>query len=101
MAGRSKRTGCNLSHSLCKSCRHTRVCACKHKTPTPIFECAEYDDDEPRLVTTVVATVTARRPTIRAAAMDAIKGLCRTCENNQTCTYSWPASGIWRCEEYR
>lgn len=31
----------------------------------------------------------------------AAQGLCTTCELRESCTFTKPESGVWRCEEYR
>jgi hypothetical protein len=29
------------------------------------------------------------------------RGLCRTCECKEICTYPKPEGGVWHCEEFR
>ena len=61
----------------------------------------EWTDDDgpatamPGLIVRPDATVSLKVEQPRA------RGLCTTCELRETCTFTRPESGVWRCEEYR
>ena len=83
---------------LCASCKHLPTCTYAQDVGRPMLHCDEYEP-------------TADRPAQRASASEPPPpdgdhaadrlGLCRTCAGRDTCTFSRPEGGVWRCEEYQ
>jgi len=57
------------------------------------------------------ATLTPKKPALPRSAQEPatresghtgkLRGLCRTCERRDTCTYPKPEGGVWHCEEFK
>lgn len=88
---------------LCSICENAPHCTYPRHAEQPVMQCDEYEDltevrlsralESPRL--RLVAA-----PTPENAASDSAWGLCRTCDQRETCTYPRPEGGVWRCEEF-
>jgi hypothetical protein len=86
---------------LCRLCDHADRCTFQREVGRPVLECDEF--------MTLKLSLPARLETVAGALTEAIspsvttllKGLCRSCEIRNTCTFSRPEGGVWHCEEYR
>ena len=86
--------------SLCSSCKYAGDCAFQKERQKPAFYCEEFEID-------TCPSVEKEKP-LPTASVDAEErdsgkfiGLCRNCENRQTCAFPRPEGGVWHCEEYQ
>jgi hypothetical protein len=87
---------------LCSTCKHASTCTFLGDPQRPSFYCEEFE----------IESVPAKRKTEEdklqptasfgtAEESGSLIGLCRDCENRQTCVFPKSEGGIWHCEEYR
>ena len=85
------------SAGLCGLCVTATACQYRHPSDQPVGFCEEFDGGSP------VSRTKPPRP-LRAAAVEAEPalppGLCRQCDNRQSCAFTKPEGGVWHCEEY-
>jgi hypothetical protein len=90
------------NRGICTTCNHVGACTLRSNQDLPILHCEEFECDG-RLVSSGV-----RRSRDRAASTLDQKqigasvhlGLCINCEHRDTCTFTKPEGGVWRCNEY-
>ncbi|NNE09590.1 MAG: hypothetical protein HKN20_13605 [Gemmatimonadetes bacterium] len=87
---------------LCSTCTQAAVCTFPREFDRPIMFCDEFEGEKKPPVHVVrqsAATVeVAEFVAAEAAVMP--RGLCRTCDHQETCTFPRPESGVWFCEEF-
>ena len=87
---------------LCCTCKHASTCTLPRDPQRPSFYCEEFE----------IESIPAKRkagedkpqPTasfVTAEESGSLIGLCRDCENHQTCAFPRPEGGVWHCEEYQ
>lgn len=86
---------------LCASCVLAAECTFPRQPGRPVMCCEEFDG----------ASLTPKKPLAPQPARDSAaqepdltgesRGLCRTCERKETCSYPKPEGGVWRCEEFQ
>ena len=98
---------------LCATCEHRTTCTYPHPKDRPVLFCEEFEG----LCDNLIAAAGPISPLLRAAQTQTTgvrheprievrdkpspyKGLCRTCENRETCTFPKPPDGVWHCEEF-
>jgi hypothetical protein len=88
---------------LCSTCDNAPTCSYLRSRRYPVFQCEEFTAFTPP----DVRTRKPRQPksgtnsswTATARPSDRL-GLCSTCEEWETCTYSRFEGGLWQCDEY-
>ena len=98
---------------LCSTCEHRATCTYPHYVDRPTLFCEEFDGLSDNLA--AAAGPAGRfewgsgRPTSEVRQeqkMEVIrkkspyKGLCSTCDSQDTCTFPKSADGVWHCEEF-
>ena len=103
----------NPYRGLCATCEGWATCTYPIPKDRPVLFCEEFEG----LCDNLTAAVGPISPLLRAAQTQTTgvrheprikmrekpsrhKGLCRTCENRETCTFPKPAGGVWHCEEF-
>ena len=84
---------------ICTSCKHWEYCTYQQDPERPALQCAEFEAIGPRPNPVMEAgesysAQSSLNPEIPA-------GLCRSCDNYETCRYLKPEGGVWFCEEYK
>jgi hypothetical protein len=103
---RTVRTTTTEYLGICSTCNHAPDCAHRIRNAnTPIWDCENYDDHVSLSGVEFnggLSEILPKPRKSRRAEFDAIeyKGLCRNCENRDTCNIARPAGGVWNCEEY-
>lgn len=88
---------------LCSICENAMHCTFPRQAERPVMQCDEYEDLIEERLTQALQAPRLRlvtEPAPEDEASDRTRGLCRTCEHRETCTYPRPESGVWRCEEF-
>jgi hypothetical protein len=82
---------------LCGLCVTAATCQYRRPADQPVSFCEEFDGGQP-----VARTQPLRQ--VRAATIESEPalppGLCRQCDNRQSCSFTKPEGGVWHCEEY-
>jgi len=93
---------------LCSTCKNVSTCTYPRDPERPIFYCCEhegYEECEGSVSLALLRTgkVFSDQPESMVVNVDStsFKGLCRNCQNRDTCTFPKPEGGVWHCEEYR
>lgn len=92
---------------ICSTCNHAPGCAHRiQNSDTAIWECENYDDYVSLSGAEFnggLSEIVPKPRKSRRAEFDALeyKGLCRNCENRDSCNFPQPAGGVWNCEEYQ
>ncbi len=83
--------------SLCGGCLHEENCINRGTALKPVLECNEFECGRPQTMDSAesLPKITSVRE------ITSYKGLCATCENNETCMYADMVTGVWNCEEYK
>ncbi len=89
---------------LCGTCNHSPTCTFPRDEHRPVMFCGEFDG----FVSATKTVAMAEKPT-RTAQDQRIcetdhsskyRGLCRTCEHCDGCTFPKAEGGVWQCEEF-
>jgi len=92
-----------IYRGLCSTCKHAPTCTFPGDLQKPAFYCEEFEIE----ITPAGKSAgdgTSRSTTSSVAGAEdssGLIGLCRDCENRQTCVFPKPEGGIWHCEEYQ
>ena len=93
---------------LCATCKNASTCTYPRDPQRPVLDCCEHEGHEEcegsvSLALLGTGQIFSRGTDSRVRDTDSaeFKGLCRNCENRDTCTFPKPEGGVWRCEEYR
>jgi hypothetical protein len=91
------------SRGLCSTCKHADACASSRDPDELVLHCEEFEVEGPLPMAVAGKERAARnRPPVTQNEDSAEHyGLCRNCENRETCLFPKPEGGIWHCEEYR
>ncbi len=89
---------------LCRTCSHSPTCTFPRCEQHPVMFCEEFVGVA-RATTTVAMT---ERPPLAAQDQricetehsSEYRGLCRTCEHREGCTFPRAEGGVWQCEEF-
>ena len=97
---------------LCATCKSASTCTYPRDPERPVYYCCEhegYEECEGSVSLALLRTgniflrppgsVTTPPTAERDTGID--KGLCKNCENRETCTFPRPEGGVWHCDEYR
>jgi hypothetical protein len=99
-------TATKTRDGLCTTCRFTTDCTFPQFHDKTVRDCLEFDGTEPangrsRPAGAVLSAPGAALAGTQDQALEkAPRGLCRTCDRLDTCTFAKPISGVWFCEEY-
>jgi hypothetical protein len=91
---------------LCSTCEGRATCTYPHLADRPTLFCAEFDWMwQHRMQTAVRAEPVAPRREVRSdnpgKKTSKYKGLCATCEKQETCTFPrGVGESVWHCEEF-
>ncbi len=90
---------------LCSTCEGRADCTFPHHNGRPTLFCEEHDWWwQYRMEAAAIAKLLAPRPRppepVATEKPSQYKGLCRTCEHRETCTYPKPEGGVWHCDEF-
>jgi hypothetical protein len=90
---------------LCSTCENSPTCTFRRDSRRPVMQCDEFAPSPPRVTTLTVRGATmymesVKDETVKGASNVKTRGLCETCKNLKTCTYSKSEAGIWFCDEY-
>jgi hypothetical protein len=87
---------------LCLACKHDPGCIYEIGSDHMILQCEQFERGFPefRARTMSESEISFRTLPNHQKASGKYPGLCSSCENRETCIYSRPEGGIWRCEEY-
>ncbi len=93
-------------YGLCSSCKTASGCTYTRDLRRPVLQCEEFEGYEPRIVKTTVENILLKtNPEFGSSNeerdLSKYGGLCRNCEDRETCTFPKPEGGVWHCEEYR
>jgi hypothetical protein len=88
---------------LCSTCDNAPTCSYLRSRRYPVLQCEEFTAFTPPDVRT--RPPSRPRPEADTPHMSPVRpnhllGLCSTCEEWETCTYSRFEGGVWQCEEY-
>ena len=91
---------------LCMTCRNAAICGLSYRSPTPVWQCNEFQIigyRPPRAPRRRESTQRMRDSREDGKQDDAGEylGLCVNCELRASCCFPKPASGIWHCNEYQ
>jgi len=93
---------------LCVSCKNASNCTYLKDARQPIWQCAEFEGYPPQVGPVKKTNKdNSQQSDIPAGSKNKEKesnhylGLCKNCENRETCTFPKPEGGVWHCEEYR
>lgn len=92
------------SAGLCSTCNHLPICTFPCSNQHSVMFCEEFDGVV--RATTPVAMTERLPPAVRDRRIDATehsskyRGLCRTCEHHEGCTFPRTEGGVWQCEEF-
>ncbi len=94
--------GNTLYRSLCSTCKHASTCTFPRDPQESLLFCEEFEIES----APAKRKVEGHKPQPTASFATAEKsgsliGLCRDCENRQTCIFPRPEGGVWHCEEYQ
>lgn len=79
---------------LCSCCKNTSHCTYLRNANSPVWQCEEFEGFE--------CKPTNHKPEISTHITNSdFLGLCRNCENRNTCKFPKPEGGVWHCEEYK
>jgi hypothetical protein len=91
------------NRGICSTCIYAKSCALRHGCNQAIFHCEEFECNEanPRAH---APPMNVSSPVLAVAANPGHEvkhlGLCVNCEHRDTCTFTKPEGGVWRCNEY-
>ena len=87
------------ARGICATCEHASDCIYRANSSGTILQCEEFQMPLPRPTDPPVSV--RPRPTSNDGKHSTkFLGLCSNCDNRETCTYTKPEGGVWRCEEY-
>lgn len=90
---------------LCSNCSNASNCTFPRNSGRPISQCEEFDGlrdrkpNNPGKTNRPSNPFSELKPEEKNPGKDL--GLCRNCENRDTCKFPRQEGGIWHCEEYR
>lgn len=87
------------ARGVCSACKHDRDCVYQATSFGVILQCEEF---EPGFPAQAPRRSSAQPRALFSNAMDTdgYAGLCPSCENRLSCTYTRPEGGVWHCDEY-
>jgi len=90
---------------LCRTCVGRATCTYPRPKDRQVMFCAEFEGELPnpaRPFTAIAqaAPIPGVQMADRGPEASPYKGLCRTCERRETCTFPKPPGGVWHCEEF-
>ena len=92
---------------LCSTCRNADSCFFARGKDRPILQCEEFDvcEHAPRRMSGGVnlppAAAAGDESSFEDIDSSRYTGLCRNCEQRESCKFSKPEAGVWHCGEYR
>lgn len=89
---------------LCSTCMNASDCTYLRSSRRPVVQCEEFRAYTPAEVERrkVDRPVAAEDPPAATSEnLERRLGLCRSCDNRETCDFSSAEGGVWHCDEYR
>lgn len=92
-----------LYSGLCSTCKHASTCAFPGDSRRPSFYCNEFEIEmtTPGKTGADSMSQSTESSIPKVEESSTLIGLCRDCENSQTCAFPRPEGGRWHCEEYQ
>jgi len=80
---------------------NTQGCIYQKDSDRPVWQCEEYGGENPsgKITRKNNPSSTQKQADLKEDSAH-YKGLCKTCDYRETCTYPKPEGGVWHCEEY-
>jgi len=103
--GGREKSGQMMRRGLCATCRNAPECTYPRDPGPAVLQCEEFDGYGPRQQS-VLGKAEEKRPangTETPASKDGeaeARGLCATCRNRDTCTFTKREGGVRYCDEY-
>ncbi len=98
---------------LCSTCEGRATCTYPHYGDRPTLFCEEFDGLAANLAADAASagrfswggegrvSVVAQEHRVEVKRRPSpYKGLCSTCDNQETCAFTKPPGGVWHCEEF-
>lgn len=92
---------------LCLTCSNAPSCAFLGQFSRPVLQCEQFECLACRPAGSAGEQDSPSDSTIYHTASredddsDLYIGLCKTCDERDSCKFTRPESGVWHCEEYR
>lgn len=92
---------------LCLTCNNASTCTFPRDPDRPVLQCEEFEGYEyapPKDVGTQdsqLDSTVSEGDSRKDVDSNRYIGLCRTCEERESCKFTKPEGGVWHCEEYR
>jgi len=95
-------SGNTIYPRLCSTCKHASTCTFPRDPQKPSFFCEEFEiESAPAKRKVEEDKLQPTASFVTAEESSSLIGLCRDCENRQTCIFPKPEGGVWHCEEYQ
>ena len=87
---------------LCSTCIHSSGCTFTRDPDRPVMQCEEFEGllKVPEQILGANSKLKGDKNSKAHAEDTPLKGLCKLCKKNSTCTYPKPEGGVWHCDEY-
>ena len=86
---------------LCAFCTRAADCTFPRQPGRPVMFCEEFEGETLTTKKTPAPKSESDAKARKSGPSKELRGLCRTCELRDTCTYPKPEGGVWHCEEFR
>ena len=88
---------------LCSTCDNAPACTFPRQANRPVRQCEEFSGGKGQRQRSALegTAVSSAGFTPKEENPGPGVGLCRNCEERESCAFPKPDGGIWRCEEYR
>jgi hypothetical protein len=86
-----------VAKGICSSCKFDPVCGYEADLQESAIECEQFEPGFPRAMPGERRNAAS---SFEGQGSGPYLGLCASCANRDSCIYSKPEGGVWRCEEY-
>lgn len=86
---------------ICSTCESSPACVYPANKNQKILLCEEFNSESKKTPDKEIPTRINSENKSAANVNGKYKGLCRDCENRESCVYPKNEAGIWHCEEYK
>ena len=97
--------GDTVYRGLCRTCVGRATCTYPRPKDRQVMFCAEFDGEvlnpaKPFITVSGIPWEPRVQMAEQKRERSSRKGLCRTCERGESCTFPKPPGGVWHCEEF-
>jgi len=97
--------GIKKYRGICTICEKTPTCILPRDPNRPLLYCDEFELSKPvpkSIQTELISSYATKvkHKSEKAKGSESYMGLCKLCDNRETCTFPKPEGGVWHCEEY-